>query len=140
MTKLYRKYKELILYGIFGVLTTAVNYGSYAALAHFAGLGVALSNGIAWALSVLFAFVTNKLLVFESRSLRPGRVIRELCSFVACRLASGLLDMGIMVFFTGVAHANDLIVKLISNGVVILINYVLSKAFVFSRKERVENG
>lgn len=140
MIKLDRKYTELLLYGIFGVLTTAVNYGSYAALAHMAGLSVAPSNGIAWALSVLFAFITNKLLVFGSKSLRPGRVLRELGSFVACRLASGGIDMGVMMFCTAVLHANDLIVKLGSNIVVILLNYILSKAFVFSRKERAENG
>lgn len=140
MKKLYFRYKEIILYVVFGALTTAVNYGSYALLAHGAGFSVAASNGIAWILSVLFAFVTNKLLVFESRSLRLAKVMRELVSFIACRLLSGLLDMGIMIVFTQIVHFNDLIVKLASNVLVIIINYILSKAFIFSKKESAENG
>lgn len=136
MKKLYERYKEMILYIVFGVLTTAVNYGSYALFAHGAGFSVAISNAIAWVLSVLFAFVTNKLLVFESRSLRLTTVMRELGSFVACRLLSGLLDMGIMIVFSQMLHFNDLLVKLASNVLVIIINYVLSKAFIFAKKER----
>lgn len=140
MKKLYCKYKEMILYVVFGVLTTAVNYGSYALLAHLAGCSVASSNGIAWALSVLFAFVTNKLLVFESKSLKAAVVMRELLSFAACRLMSGALDMGIMLLFINLAHFNDLLVKLASNVLVVIINYILSKAFIFKQKECMENG
>lgn len=132
--------KELFLYGVFGALTTAVNYGSYAGLAHLAGLPTAASNGIAWLLSVAFAFITNKLLVFGSMEMRPMTVLREAIFFTACRLASGALDMGIMIYFIDYAHCNDLIIKLASNVLVILINYVLSKMFVFTEKGRVHHG
>ncbi|MDP4153832.1 MAG: GtrA family protein [Bacillota bacterium] len=140
MKKYYEMYKEPILYVIFGALTTAVNYFSYIIFAHLAGLSVVFSNAAAWVLSVIFAFVTNKLLVFESKSLNAGSVIKELTSFVTCRLLSGLLDTGIMVLFIDVAHYNDLYVKLFSNVLVVIINYVLSKNFIFTRKEGAENG
>ena len=140
MMKLYEKYKEPILYVFFGALTTAVNYGSYVLLAYCAGMHVAASNGIAWIVSVLFAFVTNKMLVFESRSLKIRRVLREFISFVACRLLSGGLDMAIMLVFIEIARCNDLLVKLASNVIVVLLNYILSKMLIFTGKERAENG
>lgn len=140
MKKLITRYKEIILYIFFGILTTAVNYGSYVLFAHCTGYSVAVSNGIAWILSVLFAFLTNKLLVFESKSLQPAIVLRELISFIACRLFSGFLDMGIMIIFTQVFHFNDLLVKLASNVLVVIINYALSKIFIFSKKESAQHS
>lgn len=139
MKKLYERYRKLMLYGVFGILTTAVNYGSYALLTHCAGFPVAAGNTIAWIISVIFAFVTNKHLVFGSKSMKLSTVTRELLSFVACRLFSGILDMGIMVFFTDVMHYNDLLVKLASNVIVIIINYIFS-TFIFARKEPAGNG
>jgi Predicted membrane protein len=138
--KLYDRYKEMILYVVFGVLTTAINYGSYFLLAHPAGVSVLASNVIAWILGVLFAFVTNKLLVFDSKSLRFDLVLKELISFVACRLFSGALDTAIMLVFVNMLHFNDLIIKLASNVLVIIINYVLSKFFIFAPKGKTVNG
>lgn len=130
----------MILYVVFGVLTTAINYGSYFLLAHPAGVSVLASNVIAWILGVLFAFVTNKLLVFDSKSLRFDLVLKELISFVACRLFSGALDTAIMLVFVNMLHFNDLIIKLASNVLVIIINYVLSKFFIFAPKGKTVNG
>lgn len=126
----------MILYIVFGVLTTAINYGSYFLLAHPAGLSVLVSTVIAWILGVLFAFVTNKLLVFDSKSLRFDLVLKEFISFVACRLFSGALDMAIMQVFVNMLHFNDLIIKLASNVIVVIINYVLSKLFIFAQKDK----
>lgn len=137
---LYNQYKEMILYIVFGVLTTAINYGSYFLLAHPMGLSVIASNVIAWIVAVLFAFVTNKLLVFDSKSLRFDLVLKELVSFAACRFFSGALDTGIMLVFVNMLHFSDLIIKLLSNVLVIIINYILSKFFIFAQKGKIVNG
>ena len=135
MKKLYLKYKEMILYVVFGVLTTAINYGSYFIFAHPLHLSVITSNIIAWLLSVLFAFVTNKLLVFESKNMSLAVVMKELLLFIACRLFSGALDTGIMYVFVDLLHYSDLIIKILSNVIVIVLNYVFSKLLIFTRKE-----
>jgi putative flippase GtrA len=136
MRNLYKRYKEMILYIVFGVLTTAVNYGVYFLFAHPVGFSVAVSNIIAWLAGVLFAFVTNKLLVFESKSLSARVFLWEFLSFVACRLFSGLLDTGIMVVCVDYLHYNDMIIKILSNVIVVIINYVFSKFFIFTKKEK----
>jgi len=75
---LFRKYRELIFYGIFGVLTTIINLGVYALLYKKIGIANVPSNIIAWIAAVIFAFITNKIFVFESRSFKLSILIREL--------------------------------------------------------------
>lgn len=131
MADLFKKYKEIILYVFFGALTTGVNYGVYYLLAHPFGWDVLPSNLIAWAAGVLFAFVTNKLYVFESKDLSFQVVAREFLTFTAARIFSGILDTIIMVVFVDVLGFNDLWIKILSNIVVIIVNYILSKLFIF---------
>ena len=88
--ELVKKYKFIILYGIFGVLTTVINIGVYGLLYSVLGVSNVLSNVVAWIVSVLFAFITNKLWVFESKSFDFNLLIKELGSFTACRLATGV--------------------------------------------------
>jgi putative flippase GtrA len=88
---------EKINYLIFGVLTTVVNYLSYWAATAVFALDYRISTGIAWILAVAFAFVTNKLYVFNSRSAQWKLVLREALAFVIARVASGFFDMGWMI-------------------------------------------
>ena len=134
MRELLQKYKGLILYGVFGALTTAINIAAYALCYRALHLPNVPSNVIAWILGVAFAFITNKLYVFESRSLARGTVVRELVSFVSARLATGLLDLAVMFVGVDLLHGPDLVFKVISNVVVIVLNYVLSKLIVFRKK------
>ena len=128
------KYKFIILYGIFGVLTTVINIGVYGVL--YSGLGVSnvISNVIAWVISVLFAFITNKLWVFDSKSLEFKLFLKELGNFTVCRLATGVLDLGIMFVGVDLLKGPAIILKVISNVIVIILNYVMSKVFVFKKK------
>lgn len=139
MRPLSRPQREIAAYLVFGVLTTVVNVATYAALTRLAGVGYLWSNVIAWAVSVAFAFVTNKLWVFESRSTLPGVLAFELSTFIAARLASGLLDTGLMFVLVGLAHAPDLWSKILVNVVVVVVNYVLSK-FVIFRASAADQG
>ena len=131
--KLLKKYKFIILYGIFGVLTTVINIGVYGVL--YSGLGVSnvISNVIAWVISVLFAFITNKLWVFESKSFNFKLFVKELGSFTVCRVATGVLDLGIMFVGVDLLKGPAIILKILSNVIVIILNYILSKLLVFKK-------
>ncbi len=134
MKALLKKYRGLILYAVFGALTTVINIAVYALCYRALRLPNVPSNVIAWILAVLFAFVTNKLYVFESKSLDRGTVLRELVSFVSARLATGLLDLAVMFVGVDLLHGPDLVFKVGSNVIVIILNYVLSKLVVFRKK------
>ena len=86
----FREHKEVILYLIFGVLTTVVNWLAYAAFV-WIGLDINVSNILSWIVGVSFAFVVNKWYVFESRSLESRKVIKEFGSFVGARIFTGII-------------------------------------------------
>ncbi len=125
------KYKDVILYLVFGVFTTVVNIVSYWVCAHVFGMSVMASTVIAWALAVFFAYVTNRTMVFHSSATEKGEILKEIGSFFACRLGTGVVDWVIMFVFVNVLHFNDMIVKIAANFIVIVLNYVLSKFVIF---------
>ena len=142
------KYKELIIYVIFGAGTTLVNFVTYK-LCNMA-LGVKfylLSNIIAWLVSVIFAYVTNKLFVFESKSWNVKLVAKEVASFFAARIFSFLIeeaglfllvDICNMKSFTmdvfGFSVSGNMISKVVLAVVVVVMNYFFSKFVVFRKK------
>ena len=119
---------EVLSYLFFGGCTTLVNIVTFWLL-RLLKVGVYTSNTIAWVLSVLFAFITNRLFVFQSK----GKILKEIVSFFGFRLLSLLFDMGIMYLFIDVLKWNDIISKVIANIFVIIINYVFSKVFIFKK-------
>lgn len=132
----YSKHKDLVPYAFFGVCTTLVNMFVYWLCAHPLGLPVTASTVIAWVMSVLFAYLTNRKWVFHSQASTRGEIAREILYFYSCRLATGLLDLAIMYIFVDVLHFNDMVIKIASNVLVILLNYVASKLLIFRRKEK----
>ncbi len=124
--------KETILYVVFGVITTVVNYAVYY-LVSAAGVEYALANVIAWAAAVAVAFVTNKLFVFEQKSWKPQLAIKELGLFVAARLLSLLLEEGFLIATVELLGANHKIMKLVISVAVVIINYFLSKLIIFKK-------
>lgn len=133
MKGLILKYKSFILYAIFGVFTTLINWGSYYMCFSILHIPNVPSTIIAWFLAVAFAFITNKIWVFSSKSFDVKTLLHEIWTFLAARLATGLLDVGIMYFAVDVFAMNSTVWKLISNIIVIILNYILSKLIVFSR-------
>ncbi len=134
---LFNKYKEVIMYLIFGVLTTVVSLVTYYALTLTilnpnSALQLQLANIISWIVSVAFAYVTNRKFVFESKS---EDIVKELSSFVGGRILTLLMDMAIMFIFVTVLHFNDKIFKIVSQVVVIVANYIISKLFVFKESK-----
>ncbi len=134
---LFLKYKEVILYLVFGGLTTLVNIVCYAVCARGFHMGTLVSNGIAWVLSVLFAYVTNKIFVFESKTDSVREAVRELVSFIACRAGTGVLDMAVMYVTVDMLGWYDVLMKILSNIIVIILNFVFSKLVIFRKKEEV---
>ena len=142
MRSFIKKYREQLAYLFFGGVTTAVNIAVYALLHTALGMHSDLANAAAWAVSVATAYFTNRRWVFRSRS-RGRAMLRELAAFVGGRVLTGLLDEGIMHVAVEVigprlipAHARplwDLGVKAASNVLVILLNYVFSKRFIFKK-------
>lgn len=130
----YNKYKEVLLYLLFGGLTTIVNILTFYI---FRKLNVELyiSNIIAWIISVLFAFITNKLYVFESKNKSKKENIKEITSFFGFRLLSLVFDMGSMFLLINILKINDLLSKIFANILVIILNYIFSKLFIFKNKE-----
>lgn len=133
MKKLFIKYKDIILYVFFGGCTTVINFAAYYAFTRFLDINEFLSNAIAWGLAVLFAFYSNKLWVFDSKSWVIHTALREFAAFVTARLLSLLLDMAILWLGITMLHVNDLIVKVFSNVLVILLNYIASKFYIFKK-------
>lgn len=131
--KLILKYKELIMYFIFGVLTTIVSIGTYyfcvfTFLNAKNAIELQIANIISWILSVLFAYVTNRKFVFESKN---NNILKEMASFYSARILTLLVDMTLMFVFVSLLKYNDTYVKLFVQVVVIIGNYILSKLLVF---------
>ena len=123
------------MYGIFGVLTTAVNIVTYWLcydVLHFPNVP---SNILAWVTAVSFAFVTNKRFVFESKQNSWNGVLKEATLFVGARVGTGALDTAIMFVGVDLLKGNSLVFKLFANVLVIILNFVLSKLVVFKSKK-----
>lgn len=131
--ELFLKYKEVISYLFFGGCTFLVSIISFYIFNKVLSFNEHVSNIISWILAVAFAFVTNKVFVFESKAKEKKAVIKELISFVTARL----LTLGIeeIILFVGcnLLNIDALIVKIIAQVVVIVSNYFLSKLFIFKK-------
>ena len=130
--------RESITYIIFGVLTTAVDWVTYAVLWRM-GADYRMSTALSWAAAVLFAFVTNKLFVFRSFELRPKLLWKEFVSFVAARAATGVFTMIAMIVMVGGFHWNEFLGKLVVSAISLVLNYIFSKWFIF-KKPVVKSG
>lgn len=132
--ELFQRYYDIIVYLVFGVLTTIVNYAVFLPLYNIAGCSIVISNGIAWIAAVLFAYLTNKPFVFRSHDWSAHTVIPELAKFVSCRIASGIMETVILFIAVDCMHMNGNIWKLITQILVVIANYVGSKLLVFRKK------
>ena len=133
MKKTVMRNTDVLPYIIFGILTTLVNIISYWVLAHPLGIDTLPSTVIAWVLSVLFAYGTNRTWVFHSTAKTGQAILREMISFFACRITTGLVDWLGMYLFVEICHWDDMIVKIALNVLVIVLNYIASKWLIFRK-------
>ena len=134
LLNLAKKHKDLLIYLVFGVLTTLVNYLVYLPCYNLLGLSSSVSNVIAWVAAVAFAYVTNKPFVFRSHDWSAKTVLSELTRFIGTRLGSGGLETFILFIAVDVIGMNGNLWKLITSVLVVIINYVGSKLLVFRKK------
>ena len=132
---IYKKYKEQINYLIFGGLTTLINIVVYYLAYNQMHISNVNSNIIAWILSVLFAYITNKLWVFENRNNELKNLLFEVCTFFGCRLATGFMDLAIMYVTVDILGWYSLLMKVIANILVIVLNYIASKLVIFKKNK-----
>lgn len=137
-----QKSQEIITYIVFGVLTTLVNWCIYVCCVGVARIDMTLSNLLAWCGAVLFAFVTNKLIVFKSHDLTVKNILREALFFFFARTLSGVMEIILptVLFAAGLTYSflgvTGFWAKAIVSIVVIILNYVFSKKIVFNAKEK----
>lgn len=136
--ELYMKYKEIINYLIFGVLTTVVSLVVYYICVYTFlnpedAIQLQIANIFSWIAGVTFAYFTNRKFVFESEE---NNKLKEASKFVLARVVTLAMDMVIMWIGVTVLHLNDKIIKLISQVLIIISNYVFSKIFVFKKEKK----
>ena len=132
--KLYRN--QGIRYIFFGGCTTFVNLGSYALLRTVLGVDMTLANVLAIFLSILFAYAVNKQFVFESRTHGVRELAVEMGSFIGMRLSTMFIEVFGVVFLSCLFGIPEVGSKLALQVVVLVLNYIFSKVFVFSEKEK----
>lgn len=139
------RFRELFLYGVVGLITTAVNWGAYTLVSRISALIlsipvenailIAAATLIGWAASVAFAFWANKKYVFRSPGWDRRTLKRELPEFVTARLLSLGFDAAFVELAVHLLGMNDLVAKLIANVIVIILNYFASKFWIFRKRK-----
>jgi len=138
--KYYNKYKEIVNYLIVGGITTVLALSVYyISVLTFLNpenkLELQLANILSWTSALIFAYFTNRKFVFQSKEKNK---LKEAGSFAASRVVTLLMDMFIMYMGVSVIHFSDKIVKLFSQVIITVSNYVFSKLFVFKKKKEVK--
>lgn len=132
----YKKYKEIFNYLVFGVIATVINIGVFAFLNWKLGKELYLfSNTIAILAAVLFQYFTNKFLVFEYEKKSKKETLIEFVKFMSCRGITYVVDMVMMYVGVSLLKVAELLMKIITNVVVIILNYIFSKFLVFAKKK-----
>lgn len=129
----FNKSYEVLSYLFFGACTTIINLLVFYLLRKM-NINLYLSNGISWFAAVIFAYITNRIFVFHSK----GKVAKEGLSFIFFRILSLVFDMAFMFLFIDMFHINEMVSKVIVNIIIIIINYLFSKIFIFKGGKKHE--
>ncbi len=132
---IYREHKEGMRYLIFGGISTVLNVIIFAICSKVVHFSTVVSNTIAWIIAVLFAYVTNKLYVFDSKTKEKKALAREIVSFLGARVLTLVLETAFLKLVIDMLGFNEILMKIISNILVIILNYVFSKLFIFKNKK-----
>ena len=123
--------KETINYLIVGGLTTVVSIVSYNIFRFFIE-NITICTILSWICAVLFAYITNRIFVFNSKE---KNIIKEIVSFTASRIFSLIVEIIVMFILTSIFKINDRIAKIIVQFIIVVLNYITSKIFVFKKKD-----
>lgn len=130
---LYKKYEEIINYIIVGGMTTIISILSYylirIILSANTDLNIQISTVLSWIFAVTFAYFANRIFVFKSNNSKS----KESIKFVTSRIMSLLIEMFVMFLLTGILKINDKIAKILVQFIIVILNYLFSKIFVFKK-------
>ena len=130
---LYKKYEEIINYIIVGGMTTVISILSYylirIILSANTDLNIQISTVLSWIFAVTFAYFANRIFVFKSNNSKS----KESIKFVTSRIMSLLIEMLVMFLLTGIFKINDKIAKILVQFIIVILNYLFSKIFVFKK-------
>ena len=130
--KSYKQHKSVLLYLFFGGLTTVISIGTFIAFDSYLNMDVLVANLLSWICAVSFAYVTNRVWVFFSCA--TGKAMwREMLSFVGGRVATLGFEELVLWIFVSLLAFNSTIVKILAQVGVLILNYVISKIFVFKK-------
>ena len=132
--EMIQKHREVLGYLFFGVATTLVNMGVCFICNNALQIDYKVSNAIGWFISVLFAFVTNKYFVFESKHEDKTGFFKEMVLFYWYRILSFIIDMAMMIVLIDYLHTGDFWAKMVTQVVVVVLNYFFSKFFIFKKE------
>ena len=140
MLKILFKYKQFLLYALFGGLTLVVSVMSYGFFCTLLAFNELFSNLLSWILAVSFAFFTNRIWVFQSPTNTSREFFHQLLKFFSSRLATLGVEEIILLLFVTIMHLPNMLVKIAAQIIVIILNYILSKKVIFtSKKENSKN-
>ena len=129
----YRKHKAVLLYLFFGGLTTVISIAVFWLFRRPFGLNELIANVISWVIAVLFAFFTNRVWVFRAPTKTAGEFFRQMGSFFGGRVVTLLIEEALLAVFITWLGFPDMPVKIAAQVIVIVLNYVISKLFVFKK-------
>ena len=133
----YKKHKQVLLYLFFGALTTVISIAVFSLLNIFLGVNEHIANLASWVLAVLFAFLTNRTMVFEAETKTSGDFLIQIVKFYAGRVATLLVEELIIFVFITTLKFDSFTIKMAAQVILIVLNYIISKLFVFKNKSSI---
>lgn len=130
----YFKHKEVLMYLFFGVCTFIISVLSYSLINVGMGVNELVANVISWVIAVLFAFFTNRIWVFEGKTEGAKEFIVQMCNFFGGRLLTLVVEEIILYLFITRMELNSIVVKIVAQVIVIVLNYIISKLWIFRKK------
>ena len=135
LADLYREHIEGMRYLVFGALSTVINILTFTICAKGLSFSTTLSNVIAWIVAVLFAYITNKLYVFDSKTSKLKELGKEISSFFSARIATLVIETLFLWIVIDKLGFSKILMKIVSNIIVIILNYIFSKVFIFKKNK-----
>ena len=139
LADIYRNHLEGMRYLVFGALATIVNIASYSVFLYTCHIENAVSNILAWIVAAIFAYLTNRFFVFDSKVNDKKGILKEIVSFFGCRLLTLGVDEVIMIYTVDKLKFNAVLMKVIANIIVIILNCIFSKILIFKKNDKKED-
>lgn len=136
----YMEHQEGMRYLVFGGLSTIVNILVFMIVSKLFNLDTVISNSIAWIVAVIFAYITNKICVFKAETKDGKDFVREIISFFGARVGTLVIETIFLKIVIDYLYQKELLMKIISNIIVIVLNFIFSKLFIFKQNNEKQNS